>query len=195
MTEFRALEPPGLVEIVPRRNGDRRGFFAETYRRSVWAANGVTDAFVQDNHSRSAGRYTLRGLHFQTPPHAQAKVVRVVQGRAWDVAVDLRRGSPSYGRWRGLELSADAGNQLYIPEGFAHGLLTLEPDTEVHYKVSAEYAPEHEAGLAWDDPRLAIAWPLDGARPILSEKDKRQPGLDGFDSPFVHADRAEERRP
>jgi dTDP-4-dehydrorhamnose 3,5-epimerase len=194
MTEFRQIDLPGLVEIQPRRLGDGRGFFSETYKRSVWAANGIAESFVQDNCSRSEERFTLRGLHFQLSPHAQAKLVRVVRGRVWDVAVDVRPGSPSYGAWRGLELSAKAGNQLFVPAGFAHGFVTLEPGTEVLYKMSVEYAPEHERGLRWDDPRLAIDWPLEGARPILSDKDSRLPGVDALDDLWDEADRAGERR-
>jgi dTDP-4-dehydrorhamnose 3,5-epimerase len=184
MIAFRPLDLPGLVEITPRRHGDDRGFFSESYKRSAWEAAGIADAFVQDNHSRSEARLTLRGLHFQIPPHAQAKLVRMIRGRAFDVAVDLRRGSPTFGTWRAVELSAEKGNQLYVPVGFAHGFLTLEPDTEALYKVSAEYAREHERGLAWDDPEVGVAWPLEGGRAILSEKDSRLPRLAELDIPF-----------
>jgi dTDP-4-dehydrorhamnose 3,5-epimerase len=129
---------------------------------------------------------TLRGIHFQTPPHAQAKLVRCLKGRIWDVAVDLRAGSPSYGRWVAAELSAAGGEQLYIPAGFGHGFLTLEPETEVAYKVDAFYAPECDGGIAWDDPDLAIPWPLCGAAPELSDKDARLSPLKDFVSPFAY---------
>lgn len=184
MIEVRPLELDGVFEITPKRHGDERGFFSETYKRSEWTAAGLPQDFVQDNHSFSVERLTLRGLHFQSPPHAQAKLVRAVTGRAWDVVVDLRRGSPGFGAWTALELSAERGNQMFAPVGFAHGLLTLEPDTAVLYKVTAEYAPEHDHGIRWDDPDIAIAWPLDGAAPTLSERDARLPRLKEFATPF-----------
>lgn len=173
----RPLDLPGVLEIVPVRRADARGHFTETYKKSEWAAAGIDVDFVQDNVSFSADRFTLRGLHYQTEPKAQAKIVRVIRGRVWDVAVDIRPDSESFGRWVGLELSAERGNQIYIPAGFAHGFLTLEPDVEAAYKASAEYSPAHDTGLAWDDPDLAVAWPLGGAAPVLSDKDRRQPRL------------------
>lgn len=186
--DVRALDLPGVLEIVPRRFGDHRGFFSETYKRSVWADAGIADEFVQDNTSFSAERFTLRGLHFQTPPFAQAKLVRVTKGRIWDVAVDIRAGSPSFGRWTALEVSAEKGNQIYVPVGFAHGLLTLEADTEVVYKVTAEYSAAHDTGVAWNDPDVAVAWPLAGATPVLSGKDRTLPRLaDIVAKPFVYA--------
>lgn len=163
--------------ITPRRFGDNRGFFSETYSKPAFTAAGLDLDFVQDNHSLSAAVGVLRGLHFQIPPCAQDKLVRVVRGRIFDVAVDIRRGSPTFGKWVGAEISADAWNQILVPVGFAHGFVTLEPDTEVLYKVSAPYAPEHDRGLAWDDPEVGIAWPLGGARPTLSDKDTRHPRL------------------
>jgi len=167
-----------------KRFGDDRGWFAETYSARRLAELGIDTAFVQDNQSLSRPAGVLRGLHFQRPPHAQAKLVRCLRGRIWDVAVDLRAGSPTYGRWTGLELSGDNGLQLYIPQGFAHGFLTLEPDCEVAYKASDVYAPSCEGGLAWDDPDLAIAWPLPVSPPILSEKDLALPAFADFRSPF-----------
>jgi dTDP-4-dehydrorhamnose 3,5-epimerase len=142
--------------------------------------------FVQDNHSLSSGAWVLRGLHFQTPPRAQDKLVRCVRGRIWDVAVDIRRGSPTHGRWVAAELSAEEGLQLFVPVGFAHGFLTLEADSEVEYKVGAPYAPECDGGLIWNDPAMDITWPLDGHRPLLSDKDERLPALADFDSPFAY---------
>lgn len=174
----------GVKEIVPQRLGDHRGFFAETYSQRAYAALGVDATFVQDNHSLSAAVGTVRGLHFQAPPHAQAKLVRCGRGSIFDVAVDIRRGSPTYGRWAGYTLSAENGAQLYIPVGFAHGFATLEPDSEIIYKCSDYYAPETEGALRWDDPDIGIKWPLIGA-PVLSEKDAAAPLLAGFNSPFT----------
>jgi dTDP-4-dehydrorhamnose 3,5-epimerase len=179
------LELPGVKLIVPKRHDDDRGFFSETYSQSAFAAAGIADAFVQDNHSRSRAPGTLRGLHFQSPPHAQGKLVRVSCGRILDVAVDIRRGSPAFGRHVAVELSADNWHQLWVPAGFAHGYVTIEPDTEVQYKVTSPYAPSHDAGIAWDDPALAIAWPV--TTPALSPKDQRLPRLTQIVSPFVYA--------
>lgn len=145
---------------------------------------GVDDGFVQDNHSLSVAEGTVRGLHFQAPPHAQAKLVRCGRGAIFDVAVDIRRGSSTYGQWVGYELSAENGAQLYIPVGFAHGFATLEPDSEIIYKCKDYYAPETEGALRWDDPEIGIAWPLTDA-PVLSEKDAAAPLLAGFNSPFT----------
>lgn len=173
-----------VVRIVPRRFEDARGWFAETYQRERFRALGVDADFVQDNQSLSRPAGTLRGIHFQTPPHAQAKLVRCIRGRIWDVAVDLRAGSPTYGRWAAAELSAERGEQLYIPAGFGHGFLTLEPDCEVTYKTSDYYAPECDSGIAWDDLDLAIAWPLEGRAPGLSDKDRQLQAFKDFVSPF-----------
>ena len=175
-----------VVRIIPKRFQDSRGWFAETYQRDRFGAAGIGADFVQDNHSFSAPIGTLRGIHFQAPPHAQAKLVRCLRGRIWDVAVDLRAGSPTYGQSVAVELTADRGEQLYIPIGFGHAFLTLEPDCEVAYKASDFYAPESDGGVIWDDPDLAIAWPLDGAAPQLSDKDARLPALKDFVSPFVY---------
>ena len=175
---------PGLVHHTPRRHGDHRGFFAETYSQRAYAALGVDAAFVQDNHSVSAAVGTVRGLHFQAPPAAQAKLVRCGRGAIFDVAVDIRRGSPTYGRWAGYTLSAENGAQLYIPVGFAHGFATLEPESEIIYKCSDYYAPETEGALRWDDPDIGIKWPLTSA-PVLSKKDAAAPLLARFNSPFT----------
>jgi dTDP-4-dehydrorhamnose 3,5-epimerase len=174
---------PGIFHISPRRFGDHRGFFAETYSRRVYAKLGVDVAFVQDNHSISAAVGTVRGLHFQAPPAAQAKLVRCGRGAIFDVAVDIRRGSPTYGKWVGYELSAANGAQLFIPVGFAHGFATLEPDSEIIYKCSDYYAPETEGALRWDDPAIGIDWPVTGDA-IFSEKDAVAPLLADLDSPF-----------
>jgi len=171
------LDIPEVKLLSPKKHGDQRGFFSETYHRQALLDAGIDIDFVQDNHAYSAQPGTLRGLHFQTPPFAQHKLVRVVRGAIFDVAVDLRRNSPTYGQHVSAVISAEAWNQILVPVGFAHGLLTLEPDTEVLYKVSAHYAPEHDKGLLWDDPALGIAWPLEGMDPLLSEKDRAQPRL------------------
>ncbi len=171
--------------IHSRRHGDARGWFTETYNRGTFAALGIKQTFVQDNHSLSVPASTLRGLHFQTPPHAQDKLVRCIRGRIFDVAVDLRLGSPSYGKWVGTELSAENGNQLFISAGFAHGFLTLEHNCEVVYKCSQTYAPEYDGGIRWDS--VGINWPIpNGITPELSNKDKVQPLLAEFDSPFAY---------
>jgi dTDP-4-dehydrorhamnose 3,5-epimerase len=174
---------PGVTLVKPTRFGDQRGYFIETYSRPAYAEFGIDAEFVQDNQSMSATPGTLRGLHFQRPPFAQAKLVRVLRGAIFDVAVDIRRGSPAYGRWCGTRLTGEGCEQLFVPRGFAHGFVTLEPHTEVAYKVDSIYSQEHEGGIAWNDPSLAIAWPwTDGV--VLSEKDKTLPRFDEFRSPF-----------
>lgn len=171
----------GVREITPRRHGDARGFFAETWQRQRFADLGLDVDWVQENQSFSAETHVLRGLHLQVSPFAQAKLVRVLKGRIYDVAVDVRPGSPSFGRWVSCVLSAEAFNQLYVPPGFAHGFLTLEPGVEVFYKVSAPYAPGCERGIAWNDKDIAIEWPLPpGAQPVLSEKDRGAMSLAAF---------------
>ena len=175
-----------VVRITPRRFQDARGWFSETWQRDRYRAAGIDAEFVQDNHSYSRPAGTLRGIHFQTAPFAQAKLVRCLRGRIWDVAVDLRAGSPTYAQWVAAELTAQRGEQLFVPAGFGHAFLTLEPDTEVAYKVDAFYASECDAGVAWDDPELAIDWPLSGAAPELSEKDAKLPRLKDFRSPFAY---------
>lgn len=177
MLELRPLGLDGVVEIVPKRIGDDRGFFSETYNAPRLAEHGIDLTFVQDNHSFSAARGVLRGLHYQLPPRAQAKLVRVVRGAIWDVAVDIRRSSPDFGRWVALEVSAERWNQILVPAGFAHGFVTLVEDTEVVYKVTDTYAPAQDRSVRYDDPALAIGWPeIDGGFQ-LSEKDRKAPHL------------------
>lgn len=162
----------GVLEVVPKRFGDARGFFAETWQRQRFEQAGINHDWRQDNQSLSAEPYVLRGLHFQRSPVVQAKLIRVLRGSIFDVAVDVRPESPHFGRWVSCLISADEFNQLYVPEGFAHGFLTLEPNVEVLYKVSEPYAPDCERSIAWNDPALGIAWPLrDGRQPLLSAKD------------------------
>jgi dTDP-4-dehydrorhamnose 3,5-epimerase len=172
--------------LSPRRFGDERGWFVETYNQARYAALGIDCAFVQDNHSMSRDVGVLRGLHWQAPPHGQDKLIRCVRGRIWDVAVDARRGSPTFGQWVAAELSAENGHQLFVPVGFAHGFVTLEPGTEVEYKVSGLYAPQAEGGVIWNDPGLALPWPLDGRQPTLSPKDEVLPPLDEVTTPFTY---------
>jgi len=173
------------ILIKPNRHGDHRGFFAETYSRKKYLEYGIDIEFVQDNHSISKEVGTLRGLHFQAPPHAQAKLVRCGRGALFDVTVDIRRGSPNYGKWEGYELTAENGYQLYVPIGFAHGFMTLEQESEIVYKCSDYYAPETEKSISWKDPDIKICWPkLD--KPILSEKDAGAPILEDFESPFIY---------
>ena len=174
---------PGVYLMTPQRHGDRRGFFAETYSAPKLAKAGIDIVFVQDNHSLSETVGTVRGLHFQAPPRAQAKLVRCGRGRLYDVAVDIRQDSPTYGQWFGAELSYENARQLLIPTGFAHGFMTLEPGTEIVYKCSDTYAPETEGALLWNDPAIGIEWPLD-VTPVLSDKDAAAPGISTFDSPF-----------
>lgn len=169
------LAMPGPLLFKFRRFADGRGVFAETYSRRDFAALGLREEFVQDNWSRSEQVGTVRGLHFQRPPHAQGKLVRVLRGRIYDVAVDLRRSSPNLGRHVGVELVAGDGMMLYVPPGFAHGFCTLEPMTEVAYKVTADYASDADGGVAWDDPDLGIAWPVSRRDAVLSDKDSRLP--------------------
>lgn len=173
----------GVKLISPRRFEDNRGFFSESYSRKSLAAQGIDIEFVQDNHSLSREAGTIRGLHFQAAPHAQDKLVRCGRGALFDVAVDIRKGSPTYGKWVGYELSFENGRQMLVPAGFAHGFVTLLPDTEIIYKCSDYYAQETEGALLWNDPDIGIDWPLHGD-PVLSEKDAGAPPLQGFDSPF-----------
>lgn len=175
---------PDILLIEPKRFGDARGFFSEVWKRSALAAQGFTVDFVQDNHSLSREVGVLRGLHFQRPPTAQGKLVRVLRGRILDVAVDIRVGSQTYGQHVACELSAENWQQLWVPRGFAHGFLTLEADTEVLYKVDAEYDPATDAGIAWDDPALGITWPIPLSGPVLSDKDRKAPLLAEIAPPF-----------
>ena len=172
--KFERLEIPELVLIEPRVFHDERGFFMETYKYSEFAAFGIQERFVQDNHSRSV-KGVLRGLHYQNPPKAQGKLVRAVVGEIFDVAVDIRKGSPTYGKWVGVRLSAENKRMLYIPPGFAHSFCVLSDVAEVVYKVTEEYAPECEAGIIWNDPEIGIEWPI--ADPIVSPKDAKWPTL------------------
>ena len=185
-----ALEIPGPLLITPKRFGDARGWFSETWNARRLAEAGLSFEPVQDNHSRSAEAGTLRGLHYQAPPSAQAKLVRCTLGAIWDVAVDARRGSPTYGRWAARRLDAETGAQLFVPQGFLHGFLTLTPEAEVQYKVDGYYDAAADGGVAWDDPDLGIPWPLAEAgvaAPILSEKDAQQPRFADWTSPFEAA--------
>ena len=176
---------PGVLILTPRRFGDHRGFFSESWNRRTLAGAGVTlPEFVQDNHSMSAQTGTVRGLHFQSPPHAQGKLVRCGRGAIFDVAVDARRGSPGYGQWVGLELSYENGRQLWIPAGFLHGFMTLQPDSEIIYKCTDHYAPECDGAVRWDT--CGIDWPVDVAAPVLSDKDARAQSFADFTSPFTY---------
>jgi len=177
---------PGLMVLTPHRFGDHRGFFSESYSQRVLAELGVTTVFVQDNHSLSALPGTVRGLHFQGPPHAQDKLVRCGRGALFDVAVDIRRGSATYGQWFGVELSFENGRQLLVPTGFAHGFMTRTPDTEIIYKCSDYYAPETEGALRWNDPDIGIDWQFTGGDPVISAKDAVAPLLRDLDTPFIH---------
>ena len=179
-------EIAGLLLVEPKKFGDHRGFFSETYNRARLAEAGFEADFVQDNHSLSVAPGVVRGLHFQSPPHAQDKLVRVVRGAILDVAVDIRAGSPSFGDHVAVELSAANWRQLLVPAGFAHGFVTLEPDTEVIYKVTAYYAPAHDHGILWCDPALGIAWPVTPEAAVVSDKDRVQPRLADIASPFSY---------
>lgn len=178
---------PGVLLLEPRRFGDDRGFFSESWNRKTLSEHGIDTDFVQDNHSVSAAVNTVRGLHFQSPPHAQAKLVRCGRGRLFDVAVDIRKGSPTFGQWVGYELSFENGLQLLIPEGFLHGFATRDPETEIIYKCSDYYAPECDGAVRFDDPDLAIDWGLSGDA-ILSDKDANAPLMAQFDSPFTYGE-------
>ncbi len=175
--EIHPLALPEVLLITPIKHGDDRGFFSETFSRRRLAEAGFDKPFVQDNHSLSGKRGILRGLHFQRAPHAQDKLVRVTRGAVFDVAVDVRRGSPSFGRWVGVELSADNWRQMLVPAGFAHGFLTLTDTAEVLYKVTDDYAPEAEGGLAWDDPEIGVDWPMAKSDIITNDRDGRWPKL------------------
>jgi len=182
---FEPTDIPDVVAITPRVHRDDRGFFVETYRQSEFDDAGLPTRFEQDNHSRSA-RGTLRGLHFQSPPHAQGKLVRVAHGAVLDVAVDIRRGSPWYGRHVAVELSDVNQRMLWVPPGFAHGFCALDGGTDLFYKVTRPYQPAAEGGLRHDDPELAIEWPLPPDSLLVSEKDAGLPSLEEFESPFEY---------
>ncbi|BBU57846.1 dTDP-4-dehydrorhamnose 3,5-epimerase [Mameliella alba] len=184
MLDVQATALPGVLILTPRRFGDARGYFSESWNRKRMTEHGIDLDFVQDNHSLSAEVGTLRGLHFQAPPHAQDKLVRCGRGRLFDVAVDIRVGSPTYGNWIGVELSAENGRQILVPRGFLHGFVTRAPDTEVIYKCSDYYAPDCEGAVRFDDPAIGIDWGLEGP-PILSEKDAAAPVFNKLNSPFT----------
>jgi dTDP-4-dehydrorhamnose 3,5-epimerase len=186
--KVRALSLPGVLLVSMPRFPDDRGYFTESYNQKVFRQAGITAEFVQDNQSFSARAGTIRGLHFQVPPAPQAKLVRVLQGRIYDVAVDLRRGSPAYGRWVGETLTAGGGEQLFIPRGFAHGFCTLDPDTVVAYKVDGFYARACEGGIIWNDPTLAITWPVGAQEVVLSARDRTFPSFENFETPFGYDD-------
>lgn len=179
--DFQPLEIPDVVLVHPSRFTDERGFFQESYRESAFAEAGILARFVQDNVARST-RHVLRGLHYQILPAAQGKLVGVTSGRIFDVAVDLRVGAPTFGRWVGATLDADSGDLLWIPPGFAHGYVVLSDVADVHYKVTEEYRPELDRGVLWNDPAIGVDWPV--SDPIVSAKDVTQPTLDACDNPF-----------
>ncbi len=183
------IEPTALADVLiltPRRFGDARGWFTETWNAAAMAKAGLDLPWVQDNHSFSATKGTLRGLHYQSPPRAQDKLVRCSRGAILDVAVDIREGSASHGKWVGVELSAENGRQLFVPKGFLHGFLTLTDDVEVQYKCSDVYSPDHDGAVCWDDPAIGIDWGT--AAPILSDKDAKAPLLAAIGTPFRRGD-------
>lgn len=177
MLEVTPTAIPDVKIITPRKFGDDRGFFSETFSQKAFAEAGLNLVFVQDNHAMSAAKGVVRGLHYQIPPHAQDKLVRVTRGAILDVAVDIRRGSPTFGRHVAVVISAAAWNQILVPVGFAHGYCTLEPNTEVIYKVTQFYRPDHERGIRWNDSALGIEWPVSEAEAILNERDRNNPLL------------------
>jgi dTDP-4-dehydrorhamnose 3,5-epimerase len=180
--DFQKTTIDGLFLITPKVFKDQRGFFLESYSEKCFRSVGITTVFVQDNHSRSESSGVLRGLHFQKPPFAQCKLIRVIRGSIFDVAVDLRKNSPTFGKWLGFELTSDNFNMLLVPQGFAHGFCTLVPGTEVQYKVDNFYSPEHDSGIRWNDPDLNIPWSVND--PVLSAKDAVLPFFREIDSPF-----------
>jgi dTDP-4-dehydrorhamnose 3,5-epimerase len=177
MLEVRSLGIEGVLEIIPKRHGDARGFFVETYQAERFSQAGIDLRFVQDNQSYSAAAGVLRGLHYQLAPRAQDKLLRVIRGALLDVAVDIRRSSPTFGKWVALEITAEKGNQILVPKGFAHGFVTLVPDTEVLYKVTDTYSPEHDRSIRFDDPAIGIDWPSLAGGFQLSDKDLKAPVL------------------
>lgn len=185
---FEPMAIPGVIKIIPHKAGDHRGYFMEAYAARTYQANGVTACFVQDNQSLSGPQGVIRGLHFQAPPSAQAKLVRVLAGSIFDVAVDIRKGSPHYGRWCATTLTAEGAEQMYVPRGFAHGFCTLEADTIVTYKVDDYYDPAAESGVFWNSPALGIDWRLGDTRPIISDKDRNLPDFSDFQSPFTYGE-------
>lgn len=184
MVDVQKTALDGVLVLTPKRFSDDRGFFSETYNARAFAEAGVKIDFTQDNHSYSAKAGTVRGLHFQAPPHAQSKLVRVLRGAIIDVAVDARKSSPTFGEWVSVELSAENGWQIFVPKGFLHGFITLEPDTEVAYKVDDYYNKDSDGAVRWDDPDLAIDWGLTAKTASLSEKDADAQSWSTFNSPF-----------
>lgn len=184
--EVRVIGFGQVLEIKPRKFGDDRGFLSETYNAASLGKAGLDVTFVQDNHSYSAAPATLRGLHYQCAPEAQGKLVRVTRGEAFDVAVDIRNGSPTFGKWVSLHLSAEKWNQIYVPAGYAHGFVTLVPDTEVLYKVTNYYSPEHDRSIRYDDPTIAIDWPAFEGPLAISQKDRDAPLLSETDTGFIY---------
>ncbi|WP_420628068.1 dTDP-4-dehydrorhamnose 3,5-epimerase [Candidatus Leptofilum sp.] len=181
--QFRQLAIPEVISVEPQLFGDSRGFFMETYQFEIFAANGIAASFVQDNHSRSA-KGVLRGLHYQKEPHAQGKLLKVVIGEIFDVAVDIRRSSPTFGQWVGEILSAENGRLLYVPPGFAHGFCVLSETADLMYKTTDYYHPASEKGIMWNDPQIGIAWPI--SNPLLSARDQKLPTLAEADFNFVY---------
>ncbi|MBN2188312.1 MAG: dTDP-4-dehydrorhamnose 3,5-epimerase [Chitinispirillaceae bacterium] len=180
--EFIRTDLEGVILVKPDVHADERGFLLESYSQKRFADGGIRAVFVQDNHSCSVKKGVLRGLHFQSPPFAQNKLIRATRGSLWDVVVDLRKTSPAFGKWHGFELSAGNFHMLFVPAGCAHGFCTLEENTEVQYKVDNTYSPSHERGIRWNDPDLAIAWPV--KEPLLSARDRDLPFIKNFISPF-----------
>ena len=181
---FKDLQIPGLKLFTPKKFYDERGFFSETYNSSLFEENGSKIKFVQDNHSLSVEKWTIRGFHYQIPPYAQDKLVRVISGAILDIAIDIRRDSPTFGKYVEVELTASSWSQFLVPIGFAHGFVTLSDNTEVLYKVSNFYSPSHDRGIYWEDPTLNIQWPMKNHEALVSEKDKKLPLLDEIISPF-----------
>ena len=181
--QFQPLAIPEVILVKPVRIGDSRGFFMETYQYSTFAENGITPRFVQDNHSRSA-KGVLRGLHYQQDPFAQGKLLKVVMGEIFDVAVDIRQGSPTFGQWVGETLSEENGRLLYVPPGFAHGFCVLSDSADLIYKATNVYKPETDRGIMWNDPQIGIKWPIN--QPTLSNKDGRQPTLNEADNNYIY---------
>jgi dTDP-4-dehydrorhamnose 3,5-epimerase len=181
---FQPLAIPEVILVEPEKNGDARGFFMETYQYEIFADNGITPRFLQDNHSRST-KGVLRGLHYQKDPFAQGKLVKVVIGEIFDVAVDIRRGSPTFGQWVGERLSAENGRLLYVPPGFAHGFCVLSKTADLIYKTTGYYHPESEKGIIWNDPQIGVEWPV--SDPLLSARDQKLPTLEQADFNFVYS--------
>jgi dTDP-4-dehydrorhamnose 3,5-epimerase len=189
--DIKTTKLPGVLLLKPRRFADARGYFVETYNAQLFRQSGIMVHFVQDNQSFSIRKGTIRGLHFQLPPKAQAKLIRVLRGSIFDVAVDLRLESPTYKQWLAEEISAESGEQIFVPRGLAHGFCTLEPNTEVAYQVDGYYAPASESGIIWNDPSLNVPWPVGPNEAILSEKDRKLGAFKDLVTPFRYARHAD----